>query len=280
MVTRVLFACVLGIGGLQVSNAAFQHHTITHTNGQLHVVETGSGSPAVVFLPSLAGTYDQFAGAARAVSGKHRAVIVELRGHGQSTPPRDGNYSIDGYAADVAAVLAARQISDSILVGHSMGAGVALAYAAAHPKNVRAVLLVDPVDDPSRRLEGDTTAFLQALENDYRTNIRAYWTTILKGASREVSRDVLAALDQTPRATLIESMKAMHRFEGLKKIEQYGGPITSIISELNNFPTSLHVLAPAIRVHRMDGVSHWLQLDRPDQFNSLLTDFVRQHSSP
>ncbi len=86
----------------------------------------------MIFVPSLAGSWEQFADAARAIRANHRTVIVELRGQAQSTPPKDSDYSIDGYAADLTAVVEDRRIGDSVLVGYSLGGGVALAYAAAN----------------------------------------------------------------------------------------------------------------------------------------------------
>ena len=278
MLLTLALTCL--IGGLAIQNTnGLQHHTVSYENGRLHVVEIGGGNKAVIFVPSLAGTWEQFAAAARAISGTHHAVIVEPRGHGQSTPPRDGNYAIEAYANDIAAVVKARDIRDSVLVGHSFGAGVAVAYAAANPTRVRALVLVDPIGDPSRTPRQDMAPFLAALEKDYETTIAGYWRTILKGANKSVTADVMAAMAKTPRTTVIESMKASGRFEAVKSIEQYGGPIVSVISELNNFPFSLHVLVPRIRVHRLQGVSHWLQLDRPDQFHGLLADILKQYGA-
>jgi pimeloyl-ACP methyl ester carboxylesterase len=277
MLLRVALTCAIGWGTLQNAGIGFQHHTVTTGNGRLHAVEIGSGDPAVVFVPSLAGSWDQFADAARAVGARHRAVIVELRGHGQSTPPKDGDYSIDAYATDLATVVKDRRIGNSVLVGHSLGGGVALAYAAAHPGTVRALVLVDPIGDSSRTPPQEMAPFLAALEKDYDKTITGYWRTILKGANESVTSSVMAALAKTPRTTVIESMKASLRFEAVKAIEQYRGPILSVISEMNNFPFSLHVLVPRIRVHKMEGVSHWLQLDRPDEFIALLARTLQEY---
>src|SRR5437763_383542 len=144
--------------------AEFRHHDFERANGRLHAIELGAGDPAVVFIPSLAGSAIQFAEAARHVAAARRAVVVDLRGHGHSAPPADDDYSIKGYAADVALIADRLNLREVIVAGHSMGGGVALAYAAAHPAQVRSVVLVDPIDDPSRRPAGAMDGFLASLE--------------------------------------------------------------------------------------------------------------------
>ena len=50
-------------------------------------------------------------------------------------------------AGDVAAVVDTLKLDRFVLVGHSMGGGVALTYAGAHPDRVAGLVLVDPIGD-------------------------------------------------------------------------------------------------------------------------------------
>nr|WP_277878439.1 alpha/beta fold hydrolase [Coleofasciculus sp. FACHB-SPT36] len=70
---------------------------------------------------------EQLAYAART----RRAIAIDLRGHGASSPPEDDDYSPASCAADLLAVLEALGLEHIALVGHSFGACVALAAAAA-----------------------------------------------------------------------------------------------------------------------------------------------------
>lgn len=71
-----------------------------------------------------------------------RIVAPDLRGRGRSAalPPP---YGMAQHAADCAAVLDALGIGRAVVVGHSMGAFVATAFAAAHPTRVARLVLVD-----------------------------------------------------------------------------------------------------------------------------------------
>jgi pimeloyl-ACP methyl ester carboxylesterase len=68
-------------------------------------------------------------------------ILPDLRGHGQSAAP-PGIYSMSRLADDVAAILGYLRVRKAILVGHSMGGYVALAYARGYPKYLAGLGLV------------------------------------------------------------------------------------------------------------------------------------------
>ena len=72
-----------------------------------------------------------------------RVIAPDLRGHGASDWAEPPRYRMDDYVADLEAVLAALAPSRVVLVGHSMGGRVVVAYAAAHPERVAGVALLD-----------------------------------------------------------------------------------------------------------------------------------------
>jgi pimeloyl-ACP methyl ester carboxylesterase len=77
----------------------------------------------------------------------YRVLAVDLRGHGASPPAAAGLVTAD-LAADVAETLDAVRVGEGpaveLLVGHSLGALVALELVAARPGLARRLLLEDP----------------------------------------------------------------------------------------------------------------------------------------
>ncbi len=69
---------------------------------------------------------------------------LDFRGHGESDPAEDGDYSVASLASDVAAVAEQLSLRRFFLAGHSLGAAVAIEYASHHPERVAGLLLVDP----------------------------------------------------------------------------------------------------------------------------------------
>lgn len=79
-----------------------------------------------------------------------RVVAPDLRGRGRSNG-LGGPYGMARHADDVAALLAALDIGSAAVVGHSMGAFVAVVLAHRHPEMVAELVLVDgglPIDLP------------------------------------------------------------------------------------------------------------------------------------
>jgi len=116
---------------------------------QLAGEEAGEGTP-VVLLHGLTATRRYVVMGSRALErGGHRVVLYDARGHGASSPaPDPAAYDYATLAADLLAVLDDRGIDRAVLVGASMGAHTALAFALAHPDRVTALCVATPAFDP------------------------------------------------------------------------------------------------------------------------------------
>ncbi|MCW5658916.1 MAG: alpha/beta hydrolase [Burkholderiaceae bacterium] len=78
-----------------------------------------------------------------ALAAHHALIRVDLRGHGNAMTRR--RIGIDLWCDDLAAVLDAERTAAAIVVGHSLGAQVALHFAQRHPRRCAALVLIDPV---------------------------------------------------------------------------------------------------------------------------------------
>jgi pimeloyl-ACP methyl ester carboxylesterase len=85
------------------------------------------------------------------LSDSYRVVTLDLQGHGLTGPIPSGCYTSACMADTVEAVRARLGLETVALAGNSMGGGVAIAYALAHPERVSALVLVDSGGAPVRR---------------------------------------------------------------------------------------------------------------------------------
>jgi pimeloyl-ACP methyl ester carboxylesterase len=272
-------ALSLALGGAGGFALARSQTIIQGPAGRLAVDDGGSGDDlAVVFIHSLAGSGRQWEPQLIHLRRTRRAVALDLRGHGRSEAPANGELGLDGYASDVRAAMDALRISRAVLVGHSLGGGVAVAFAGLWPERAPGLFLVDPIDDPSKRPpDGASESFVNELDGpDYEKLTTVYWTKILEFAGSKVREQVLADLKATPRRIVTGSMRAMLRFDARAALVRYRGPVLTITTPLNDYPSSLQNVIPGIRHEKMSGVSHWLHLDRPDEFNATLDRFLAQ----
>lgn len=111
---------------------------------RLHYLEWGDGTcPTILLLHGLtshAHIWDDFGAA---FCGEYRLIGLDQRGHGESEWSGEAAYSIDDHFADIAGLIEAINLSDLIIMGHSMGGRNALFYAACHPETVSRLILVD-----------------------------------------------------------------------------------------------------------------------------------------
>src|SRR5215213_4832561 len=113
--------------------------------GTLALDNGGHDGVPVVLAHSLAGTSAHWSRQLQHLRSSRRAVAFDFRAHGASEPARDRDYSISGLAGDLSAVVDSSGIGRFVLVGHSLGGGVALTYAGAHADRVAGLLLPDPM---------------------------------------------------------------------------------------------------------------------------------------
>jgi pimeloyl-ACP methyl ester carboxylesterase len=176
-------------------------------------------------------------------------------------------------AGDVAAVVDGLSLDRFALVGHSMGGGVALTYAGAHPERVAALLLVDPIGDGKQISAAEAEPLLTGLDSSYDATIGEYWTGIA-GPNIAVRERLLADLRATPRKTVVPAFRAVLQFDPDPSLARYLGPMLAIVTPYNDQPLSLHRLGKGFPHRVMPGTGHWIQLDKPEELNRLLDEFL------
>jgi pimeloyl-ACP methyl ester carboxylesterase len=79
---------------------------------------------------------------ASALMPHHRVMAMDLRGRGLSDKPPTG-YSIEYHCKDILALTHDQGLERFVLMGHSLGAFIALTFAAQYPQKVKRLILVD-----------------------------------------------------------------------------------------------------------------------------------------
>ena len=248
--------------------------------GNLYVRDGGTESLGdrlpVLFVHSLGGNGGQWALQLDHVRRRRRALALDLRGHGESDPAEDGDYSIAGFAGDIAAVADQLDLRHFVLAGHSLGATVAIEYASRHPERVAGLLLADPNGDQTRVPAKQMAPFLEALKADPLREMEWYFRQLVAGGDATAAGWVIEDLRLTHEDALVGGIEGASTYAPLPPLEHYPGPKLSIISDMNSLPFSLHELIPSLPLRLMPGTGHWLQMDRPETFNRLLDDFLAE----
>ena len=108
----------------------------------INIADWGGGGRPILCIHGITANCRCWDVLASALSPKHRVMAMDLRGRGQSDKPPTG-YSIDHHLRDINCLLDDLGLDSIVLMGHSLGASISLAFGAEYPDRVDSVILVD-----------------------------------------------------------------------------------------------------------------------------------------
>jgi len=160
IILLVIFVIALGLGinyGIQEfkkpvpASELVDYGSFTQVDGMdIHVLAKGRGVPIILIHGFTSNIYTWRFNTDELAKG-FSVYALDLPGFGYSEKPDKGDfdYSIDGYADFIVSFMDAMGIRKAVLVGNSMGGGVALKTYLKHPKRVDKIVLVDSMGYPS-----------------------------------------------------------------------------------------------------------------------------------
>jgi pimeloyl-ACP methyl ester carboxylesterase len=247
---------------------------------RVHYKSLGRGKTALVFVHGWTCDMTFWRSQVPAFEGKIRMLLVDLPGHGRSDKPKV-NYTIDRFARAAGAVLKDAGVSKAILVGHSMGTPVIRQFYRLYPEKTAALVVVDgalkmPNVDPAR-----FKRFIDAFEGpDYQGNLSRAVDGMFAKAPAELRDRAKVVMTKTPQHVAVSAMKDMWR-KDLYKEDPIKVPLLVVVAKSGPWPAGyekfVRKLAPDVDYHAMDGVGHFLMLEKPEAFNKILAGFLAAH---
>jgi pimeloyl-ACP methyl ester carboxylesterase len=243
--------------------------------GSLFVDDGGTGGIPVVFLHSFGGSTEHWENQLEHLRKTRRAVAFDFRGHGKSDLPMDSEYSAQAIAEDLKSVIDSLGIDRFILVGHSMGGSSAISYAAIEPERVAGLMLVGT---PGKTPEAQAKPIIASLESDqYDKVMDDYMKSLLANAKPEVDSLVMKGSKKISKEASLIIIKDLFAYDPLPLLQRYPGPklIVSTTRESEQ-PNALFKQLGDVPYKTIAGTSHWVQLDKPDEFNKILDEFIER----
>ena len=247
--------------------------TVKGAAGNLFVSDGGAGGIPVVFIHSFGGSTKHWDNQLEHLRPNRRAIAFDLRAHGQSEAPGNNDYDVDALAGDVAAVVDSLKLNRFILVGHSQGGSASIAYAGKHPERVAGLLLIGT---PGKTPGDQSKPIIAALESDkYAAVMEDYMKKLLANSTLSTNKLERDGMNKLSKETSISIIKSIFRYDPLPDLRNYPGPKLIISRSGEEQPNSLHTYFPGIPYKTVEGTSHWIQLDKPYEFNALLDEFLK-----
>jgi len=209
----------------------------------------------------------------RGLADRRRVIVWDLRGHGASDSPEDAAaYSEAASVDDMAAILDACGVESAVVGGLSLGGYLSLAFHLAYPKRVRALALFDT--GPGYRNEEG----------------RKRWNVMAEGYARALEQRGLAALGvgtevhasehRSPHGLALAARGILTQCDSrvIDALPSIQPPTLVLWGERDEaFVKPGEYMAakiPGARRVVVPGAGHAANLDRPDEFNAALVQFL------
>ena len=120
------------------------NHFLTIKNLRFHYLEWGNqDAPPMILLHGRSGNAGNWEKVGPVFMEDYRVIAPDMRGCGQTDWDPSGNYPMENFLDDLEQLFALLKLSQFVLIGHSMGANIALLYAGRHPERVTRLILED-----------------------------------------------------------------------------------------------------------------------------------------
>jgi N-formylmaleamate deformylase len=117
-----------------------------------HYLRYGGKGRAVILIPGITSPAITWGFVAERLAERYDVYVIDVRGRGLSSTGPDLDYGLDSMAEDVIAFAQALDLVSPALIGHSMGARIAIRASASAKASLSRLALIDPpVSGPGRR---------------------------------------------------------------------------------------------------------------------------------
>jgi len=251
----------------------------------LHVEMEGEG-PVVVWLHGFTGSARNWRPQLRFLRDRHRVVAFDQRGHARSGVSASGRYDLAAFVGDLEGVLDGldRGTEPAVVGGLSLGAAVALAFAAARPERVRGLVLASLPASAGQGALGHGLEMARVLENEGSEVagarfVRGPESGLDSAAARLVRQGFLEhdplALAGILRGVIQELPELLGRRDLADRLSM---PVLLVAGERDpGSLASIRSLAkglPGARVEVVPGAGHVVNLEAASAFNEILGSFL------
>ena len=246
---------------------------------------TGDG-PAIVLLHGFMESQLIWKNFTRKLSDSYRVIAIDLPGHGQSDVISGGN-GMDMMAEGVRHVLKDLGIDSCLMVGHSMGGYVTLAFAEKYPRKIRGIVLFHSqagADSPEARINRERA--IGVVQKDHQGFINNLIPDLFDPANVKKYSFEIAALKemalQTPKEGIIAALEGMkNRTDRQHVLAQAKVPVMFIAGK-NDSRIPMQVIMPQTtlpehsEVLLLDHVGHMGFIEAPGKTFAAVKGFAER----
>ncbi|MGO6679011.1 alpha/beta fold hydrolase [Rhizobium leguminosarum] len=262
-------------------SAALLYGANVSANGiRQHYLRYGGKGRPVILIPGITSPAITWGFVAERLAERHDVYVLDVRGRGLSSTGPDLDYGLDAMAADVIGFAQALRVGAPALLGHSMGARIAMRAANTGGAFSRLALIDPPVSGPGRRpypskLPWYVDSIRLALAGIDAEGMKAFCPTWTE-SQLQLRAEWLHTCFEPAIVTAFEGFHKDDIFPDFATLKQpsmlmvagRGGVIApEDVAEIRG-------LNPAIEISRVPNAGHMIPWDDLDGFFEALGDFL------
>jgi len=242
----------------------------------------GPTHATLVVLHGLFGSAKNVSSLARLLTSVGQVYAYDARNHGRSHHTETHN--LDELVDDLGEFLAEHKIRTPILIGHSMGGLTAMAFAAKHPKVVRALAVLDiaPRTYPIGHAEEIAAQRIAISEFATRRDIDEVMRDVLPDETLRQFVQTNITRDETGQFVWMNNVRAIERSPSrtvfpAHNMPLYSGPVIAIRGGRSNYVTEgdvelMRQAFPALKMHTIVDAEHWLHYTHTKEVADMIID--------
>ena len=245
---------------------------------------TGEGTP-ILCVPGLGDTAWVWRKIVPALTGMHRVITMEPRGHGRSSHP-PGKYALADLTGDIGNLIARLGLNRPVLIGHGLGARAALLLAIEQPRLPGALILIGagaaPAAKSVRRGVAERIHLAEAGEMHEAYRNRKSEGREPRGMTpRERAEHHRLFMRGDPSGYASAGYAELLAPDLTERLDEVSCPVLALTGEEDpEFHEDAQTLSA--RISRcesilIEGAGRYAQLDRPEAVLALTHDFFRKH---
>ena len=202
-----------------------------------------------------------------------RSVAVDLRGSGASGGA-GGPHNLERFAADLRELVEALGIGPVVVVGHSMGATVALRLAVDAPELVSGLILIAPVSAGGAGFSTKGADYLRATAGNP-VAVRKWLSAMFAGeVDAAVIERLCDAAGKTSRDAALESFESWANADFADATRAISAPAIVVAPERDNpemYQRKVAALLPNARFVELPDCGHYAIVERPGEIAKLIS---------
>jgi pimeloyl-ACP methyl ester carboxylesterase len=243
---------------------------------KIHYTNRGAGAEALIFVHGWNCDLAFWDGQLNAFP-RTRVIALDLPGHGESDKPAI-HYDMALHARAIDAVMSDARIERAVLVGHSNGTPVIRQFYRLFPQKTLGLVVVDGALRPFAPAE-KMERFIAPMRQP---NYREYFAQMVDAMTRPMKNEsararIKAAMTNAPQQVAVSEMESLLH-EELWRSDKIDLPTLIIQAKQPawnaDYERFVRELIPNLDYQVWEGVSHFLMIDQPEQFNAAVAAFL------